>query len=365
MFQDSSVSHASGSDAHASGAGKPPTVPCSTSVRPERETSPFTRRGLKLPRWALATTSAAVVALVAGLAGCGGSVDQVDPFQAKRVVVLGDELSLLDADGRRHGVNQVAEDGITVQCSSLPTWTQTLAARFGLGFEGCPSTAGDASSVMRAAPGARAADLSAQIDGVAFGQGDLVTVTVGLHDVLTQYERLSEAVPPALATLVDELKLAGEAAAGQLCRVLATGAKLVVVTAPDLGLSPYGMAQGVEAAKRLTQLTDAFTGGLRLSVGNCRVEGDPADGWDWGLIDGQEKIVQTVKSPYLFGGLRNPANVVDAACLDASSGAACTTATLKDGASTTSWLWAQPNLPGPAWHRLVANGLIFLRFYPR
>jgi hypothetical protein len=115
----------------------------------------------------------------------------------------------------------------------------------------------------------------------------------------------------------------------------------------------------------LTQLTDAFTGALRLSVGDCRVDGDPADGWDWGLIDGQEKIVQTVKSPLLYGGLRSPVNVVDAACLDTAAGADCTTSTLKGGASAASWLWAQPLLPGYAWHRLVANDLIRMRFYPR
>jgi hypothetical protein len=331
-------------------------------MRATRRASPLVRRGRGLTR---RVSAAAAATLALGLAGCGGNVDQVDPFQAQRVVVLGDELSLVqDADGRRHGINQLAEDG-SLQCASLPMWTQSVAARFGLGFAGCPSTRGDASGVMRAQAGARAASLSAQIDGVTFGAGDLVTLTIGLHDIVAQYERLGEATPPTLATLQSELKAAGESAAGQLCRVLATGAKVVVVTAPDLGLSPYGLAQGGEGAKRLTQLTDAFTGGLRLSVGNCRVGGDPADGWDWGLIDGQEKIVQTVKSPFIYGGLRNPGNVVAAACLDEQAGAACTTATLKDGASTASWLWAQPIVPGYAWHRLVTNGLIGLRFYPR
>jgi outer membrane lipase/esterase len=224
---------------------------------------------------------------------------------------------------------------------------------------------------MRAAAGAKVADLQTQIDGVAFTNTDLVTLTIGVHDVVAQFQRLSEAAPPALDDLKAALQSAGESAAAQLCPVLATGAKVVLVTAPDLGLSPYGLAQGPAGASQLTQLTDAFTGALRLSVGDCRVDGNPADGWDWGLIDGQEKIVQAVKSPLIYGGLRNPANVVGAACrgaqLDLSDqpGTACDTSTLEVGASAESWLWSQALLPSYAWHRLVANGLIGLRFYPR
>jgi hypothetical protein len=74
-----------------------------------------------------------------------------------------------------------------------------------------------------------------------------------------------------------------------------------------------------------------------------------------------------VKSPLIYGQLRNPANVVAAACLEEPeyAGADCTTATLKTEASALAWLWAQPLLPAYAWHRLVANELIKMRFYPR
>ena len=139
MPQASSVPNASASGAHAAQAGVSCANAGCAAMRATRRASPLVRRGRGLTR---RVSAAAAATLALGLAGCGGNVDQVDPFQAQRVVVLGDELSLVqDADGRRHGINQLAEDG-SLQCASLPMWTQSVAARFGLGFAGCPSTGG-------------------------------------------------------------------------------------------------------------------------------------------------------------------------------------------------------------------------------
>ena len=305
-----------------------------------------------------------VLGLAAMLGGCGGNVDQVDPFVAKRVVVLGDELSLVANDGRRHGINQLDGNGDPV-CTSLPVWTQSVASRFGFGFPGCPTGAGNSAGVMRAEPGVRAAGLAAQVDANTFGAGDLVTLSIGLNDVRAQFARLGEPSPPAFGELVDAARSAGAVAAVQACRVLATGARLLLATAPDLGLSPRGRAGGATSATQLTQLGEAFTTELRVRVAECRVGGAPVDGSTWGLIDGQEKIRLTVQSPQVFGGLSNPSNVTDAACADGVAADACTTATLKAGASAGAWLWAGETLPGPAWHRLVDAGFRNIAFFPR
>jgi lysophospholipase L1-like esterase len=291
-----------------------------------------------------------VAALVSGLAGCGGSVDQVDPFQAKRVVVLGDELSLVQGDrGLRYGINQVSSSGI--DCSALPVWTQAIAARYGFGFSEC-AYGGDTTGVMRAQAGAKADDLAAQIKDERFIPGDLVTLTIGLNDVIAQ------ASLPDTSGSITTLKNAGALAASQACRVLATGAKLIVVTMPDLSRSPLSSRVNPQL---LASMVDAFTGALRLGVGDCEVDGAPADGWDWGLIDGQEKIVQAASSPTLYGIV----DVSNAACSDGVSPPDCTTDTLKPGASAASWLWAHEALPGPAWHRLVDAGFPNLAFAPR
>jgi hypothetical protein len=46
---------------------------------------------------------AAAIAATALLASCGGG--QVEPFSPTRVLAFGDELSTIEADGRRYSIN--------------------------------------------------------------------------------------------------------------------------------------------------------------------------------------------------------------------------------------------------------------------
>ena len=43
--------------------------------------------------------------LLAWLASCGGGTQQIEPFQAQRVIFIGDETVGLLPDGRRYGIN--------------------------------------------------------------------------------------------------------------------------------------------------------------------------------------------------------------------------------------------------------------------
>lgn len=180
-----------------------------------------------------------------------------------------------------------------------------------------------------------------------------MTVLIGYNDVLALYARR---VAESASALGAQAEAAGRTAAGQICRVLASGARVVVSTVPDLGLSPFGRGQD-DGGSLLTQLSDEFNKGLRVGVSECRVDGEVVDGWQWGLLLGDEKVRQA-------GSLMTLANTTQAACLDSTIPPACTTATLKDGATATGWLWATDTLPSPAWHSLVGASVNSLAFYP-
>lgn len=301
---------------------------------------------LRLAARGARTAMVAVCAIVAGgLGACGGPTRAVEIFKPSRLVVLGDELSRVEADGRRYGINGLESDGVTVACAAQPVWSQSVANVFGVSV--CPAGPQGTASLMRAQAGAQAADLAAQVDGVSFTAGDLVTVLIGYNDVLSLH-----------ATGGDVLAAdaRGRAAGAQICRVLASGARVVSATVPDLGLSPLGRAQG-DGGMALTRLTDEFNKGLRVAVSQCRVGGETVDGWQWGLLLGDEKIRQAAS-------LTTLSDVTQAACLDGTVQPNCTTATLKPGASASGWLWATDTLPSPAWHGLLGDSVSSLAFYP-
>lgn len=304
---------------------------------------------------ARAAMAALAAVVLAGLSACGGPTRAVENFKPTRVVVLGDELSRIEADGRRYGINGLEADGATVACASQPLWTQAVATAFGLSV--CPATAQNAASVMLAQVGAGAAGLQSQVDAIPaaqpLGAADLVTVLVGYNDVRGLH---SQRGAVAAVTLLAQADAAGRAAAVQVCRVLSSGARVVVSTVPDLGQSPLGRSQA-DGGALLTQLTDEFNKGLRLAIGECRVDGDRVDGWRWGLLLGDEKTRQAASLTPL-------ANITTAACLETSPPPACTTATLKPGATAAAWLWATDTLPSPAWHSLVGASVNSLAFYP-
>ena len=94
----------------------------------------------KLPvRLAARGCAFAVFAAAALLAACGGG-DQVDPFKPTRVLAFGDELSVIEADGRKYSINAfkqitatdgtVTDDPTTLDCARNPLWVQNVASSF-------------------------------------------------------------------------------------------------------------------------------------------------------------------------------------------------------------------------------------------
>ncbi|MDE2612909.1 MAG: esterase [Burkholderiales bacterium] len=275
---------------------------------------------------------ACVLAAAALLTSCGGGTTPYNAFVALRLFTFGDEASTLNADGSNYSVNGLGADG-NISCSVLPIWTQTLASNFGLVFAQCnPDFVVDPQATSWAAPGAHVADVAAQIDAQVAAGGfrdqDLTTVFVGTNDILdlyAQYPLRSEADLTAEATSL------GLQAAQQVNRLVAFGAKVIVVNLPDLGLTPFAINENLfnsdtDRAALISRLTAAFNQELGVSI--------VLDGRYVGLVqlDQRSQVIARAAAAYSF------TDVVDAVCTVALPG--CTTSTLVPGGSATTYLWA-------------------------
>lgn len=278
------------------------------------------------------------------LTACGGGSEQIETFAPKRIIVFGDEVSLVQSDGRKYTVNAVDSTTNAVTCSSNPVWTQSLASYYGMVFPQCnPDNVSAPAGKMYAAADAKVAEVVKQVDAQfsldGFNSKDLVTVLAGGNDVLELYKQY-----PALGeeTLKATAQARGEALAAQVNRIANAGGKVIVSTVLDMGLTPYAIKEkashaDINRAALLTELSRLFNVGLRLKIIN--------DGRMIGLVLADEMLQSVALYPAYYGY----ANVADAACLSTALPPTCTTATLVTGADASTWMWAGDTVlaPGP------------------
>ena len=305
------------------------------------------REPFRRARRALRGTLLAVVAASA-LAACGGGT-QVQAFKPGRVIALGDETSVLDdfkgdANARKYSVNALlsANDPSVLSCKVFPIWIQVLATFYGITFPQCnaPDPVANPTGRIRATFNAHVADIAGQIDAQAaesaFTSTDFVTVLVGQHDILdayAQYPTVGE------AQLVADLEAAGTALGVQVNRIADTGAKVLLSTVLDQGITPFAQAEkaahaDVDRAALLQRLTARFNAALRQTIIN--------DGRKIGLILADEYFdsVYTIVNAGGFTNVTTPvcdltkSQLVPASILD------CSTLTLITGGSATSYVWA-------------------------
>ena len=273
---------------------------------------------------------------MAALAACGGGTSQFVPFAPTRLFAFGDETSVLTPDGRKYSVNALKLDG-TIDCFANPIWVQEVANIYNFAFAECnPNGQAATQARMSAVVGAHADDLKIQIDEQVslggFSDSDLVTVMIGTNDVLDLYQQF-----PALSqtALGDELRARGTRLADQVNRLVQLGAKVIVSTVPDLGLTPYALAQRLvntdtDRAALLTQLTAEFNRGMRVNI--------LQDGRYIGLVLADEWGQAAVASPGSAGLTNVTLPVCTAALPD------CNTDTLVPDGSASTWLWANDTL---------------------
>ncbi|MGY4830960.1 SGNH/GDSL hydrolase family protein [Sphaerotilaceae bacterium SBD11-9] len=307
------------------------------------------------------------------LASCGGSTE-IEAFVPRRIISFGDENSLIQSDGSKFTVNWVDPVASsptfgTVDCAGNQVWTQILAASFGLAFPQCPNGVVGANGEMRAAAGATVAVMRAQVDAFlstppasgVFTKSDLVTVMVGMNDVLEQYRRWAADPSIGTATVIAAVQAAGNEAGAQVVRITDLGAKVVVSTIPNVGAAPFGAEEelahpGEGRSALLTTLSKEFNTRLRLKLEDVRDGGHAV-----GLILSDELFLSMTQVPWAYG-----LNVIyPGACDDAHSDVdlpTCTSNTLRNDALGNAqanrgadWLWADDTRMGATAHERVGG----------
>ena len=312
-------------------------------------------------RWlAPAVVSAAV------LTACGGNTSQVSAFRPDRVIAFGDENSVIDDDrdgdghhdgnGFKYTINDRSTSGS--DCRASPIIAQSVAAHYGFVFAECNPTALTPKAFIRAIAGAQVEDpltgLAAQRAAVVnLGPTDLVTVMIGGNDIIALYERV-QARTMTDGQAITEAKRRGISAARTISDMLATGARALVMTVPDISLSPYASNAAKtdsNAISLLYQLSYHYNGSLRTSI-------QPKDARYWGVVLGDDEVTKMQRNPRTFLGL--PPNAVDAACTtvdprDCVLVSAPATSTLVADATLSNYLWATDRHIGLAAHLRIGQ----------
>jgi outer membrane lipase/esterase len=302
-------------------------------------TSPARRAHRRIMRLAAAATLGLGL-----LAGCGGSTSTVDAFIPGRLLVFGDDLSAMTADGRKYTVNSVDENGFLL-CLVNPLWVQSLATHYGMVFAECnPGSQASPKGKMLAAAGATTDDMATQIRNFSSGDSiepdDLATVLVGMNDVLQAYASWPA---ESEADLIARMETAGARAAQQVNELAGSGARVLVSTIPDMGQTPFAKAESLEkgdvAASVLSRMSSAFNRGLRLNLLN--------DGSKLGLLLLDDLMHGMVRVPRAYGLV----NVDTAVCSNSAPLPDCNTDTLISGNDPTptpsNYLWADATRPTP------------------
>ena len=283
--------------------------------------------------WVRTAGCAGVLACAALLASCGGG-QPGQRFYASRIIAFGDEFSYMGNDGRKYTINALVSGSTTaLDCTSNPIWVQSLAAAYGLVFPQCRGAVDDPASRIYAVNGAVVDDLSGQIDTQILNGGfngtDLVTVLVGANDVLAEFAKYPNV---GEAQLLAELDASGTALAAQVNRIASLGAKVLISTIPDMGLTPFAGDRSVGSTDGnpplLTRLSTRFNDALLAHLTN--------DGSKIGLIQLDEFLQATDRAT--VQGQGQYSNTTLFTCTVALP--ACTTNTLAADSINATWLWA-------------------------
>ncbi len=298
------------------------------------------------------------------VASCGGSTEQIDPFEPTRMFALGDEMSVITplplGAGRKYSVNALNADGTALDCVARPIWHQFVAYSFVFTYAECnPDGLADNAAKIFAEPGAKVEDIPAQIErarvanGGTFSNTDLFTVLIGANDVLDLYQNVYLADPTieTLDAIIAELQTRGRRL-GQIINELTTldvsGPKVLVSTMPLMNLTPYALQQaidhpGIGALNALLQFSQAFNTAMRVTIVN--------DGRFIGLIELDGLLNAGVNDPGRYG----LANITQGVCAvplpDCEVSATDPTqGTLVTGGNATTWLWASDLWMGSSAH---------------
>lgn len=290
------------------------------------------------------------LAAAALIAGCGGGTEQIDPFKPTRIIAFGDESSVILDTGKKYGINRLNTDTKLLDCTQNPNWVQMLASNYGMVFRQC-NVNGVAlpQGIMYAEAGFKVADVVNKIDlhlsNDRFWSKDLVTVMVGMNDILELYRQFPAQGRDAL---INEATARGKLLAQQVNRIANAGGRVLITTLFELGDTPFGQNEKLlqtdtDRAVFLNDLSTAFNTAMRLNLLN--------DGRLIGLVLVDETMQQIVRYPSAFSFT----DVTHQACRADIAAQDCTSDTLQSDASETQWLWAGDHYLGPTVQQRIGS----------
>ena len=360
--------------------------------------------------WHLSLVTA--IAGAALLAACGGGSDVPT---TTRVVSFGDSLSDLGAYtpatqiplgqapgvapflGGRFTTNTHTGYSATSNTNTATLWVDGVAARLGIaitphqvGFAGqsvlCPAAAvpalagsctgyGQGGSRVtdpigiNNAAGALTVPVVRQVANhltrfSSFNGGDIVFVWAGANDVLTQFGAVGAGLPAA--TAVANMQLAGTQLATLIrSQIIDRGAtRVMVLNVPDLAVTPAFSAFPAPNRALLTQLSAEFNTSLTTGLSGSIAQ----------MFDARAFLSAAVASPATYGFTNVTLTACDPTRMAAITGGSslfCNAApasafvapipnlnSLRTGASTSTWLFADTVHPTTGGHRVLADLVI-------
>jgi hypothetical protein len=308
---------------------------------------------------------APLVAVAALLSACGGGTEQVKSFVPARLLVLGDETSMIVDDGTADGFKYSINDrrGTTTgKCLLQPTFSQQIATYYGMVFAQCNPTAATPKAFIHARLGAQVDDattgLQSQLAGVTgLGGTDMLVIMIGANDMIDLYERKRAGTLTAAQATAEAVRR-GRVAATQINQVLASGARALVFTIPDMGKSPYAInadKTDAGAAALMTTLTSEYNAALRLGI-----DSTDYDGRNYGLVLADDVMAAIERFPTSFLG--SPSNAKDAVCPTVpanecvlTDSEATTTLVPAAQKAANTYLWVSDRHMGPVAHTQIGS----------
>jgi outer membrane lipase/esterase len=287
-----------------------------------------------------AVTGMVAAGALAALASCGGGTYQQQAFVPARLISFGDESSHLEGvQGLKYSINEVTNG--RPDCTLNPLWNQALANSYGLVFANCnPNGSFDTSAIDETTINGKVADVEQKVQafqaGDTFNGNDLVTIWVGMHDILDEYQANATGDE---TVLLQAMRDQGTRLAGIVNGIVANGAKVILLTVPDMSDTPFAYAESqrgdFDRMKLLSDMSTQFNVGLRSNILN--------DGSKIGLVLVDDLVRNAVRSPGSFGLISFDNQTYG--CLDSAPLPTCTSDTLRADPSTgqvanAAFMWA-------------------------
>jgi outer membrane lipase/esterase len=291
----------------------------------------------------------AAAGALAALASCGGGTYQVSSFVPARLLTFGDESSRLEGpQGLKYSINGIVAETHQIDCTQAPLWTQTLANSYGLVYANCNQNASNETfAIDLTTVDGTVDDVVKQVEafraGDTFNGNDLVTIWVGMHDILDEYQSNGSGDQ---SVVLSDMKEQGAKLAGVVNTIAAAGAKVILLTVPDMSLTPYAYLEAqkgdFDRLKLLHDMTEQFNLGLRTNFVN--------DGSQVGLVQADDVVRNASINPGGYGLIALSRQTWG--CLDTAPLPHCTPDTLRDDPSTGQqatggFMWADPTHLGP------------------